>query len=152
MNHCRQFIRLCANRWRAVPDHHRRWHLQRGVRQGQDRRAGGSTAAAANLRSMESLWRLGIAGEMVMVICTVALTLVLYVLLRPVSRDLVYYIITPTGPVLWKASLEGGAPASSWPFYCAPVSFAWKIPITFPHADKVIACVHSQDSNRRNCQ
>jgi uncharacterized protein DUF4386 len=49
---------------------------------------GDAAATAANLRSMESLWRLGIAGQMLMVICTVALTLILYVLLRPVSRDL----------------------------------------------------------------
>jgi hypothetical protein len=49
---------------------------------------GDAAATAAYLRSMESLWRLGIAGEMLMVICTVALSLVLYVLLRPVSRDL----------------------------------------------------------------
>jgi hypothetical protein len=49
---------------------------------------GNATATAANLRSMESLWRFGIAGEMIMVICTVALALILYVLLRPVSRDL----------------------------------------------------------------
>lgn len=50
--------------------------------------AGDAMASAANLRSMESLWRLGIAGQMLMVICTVALTLILYVLLRPVSRNL----------------------------------------------------------------
>lgn len=50
--------------------------------------SGDAMATAANLRSMESLWRFGIAGEMLMVICGVALTLVLYVLLRQVSRDL----------------------------------------------------------------
>lgn len=49
---------------------------------------GDAATTAANLRSMESLWRLGLAGEMVMALCTVTLTLVLYVLLRPVSRDL----------------------------------------------------------------
>jgi hypothetical protein len=37
---------------------------------------------------MEFLWRLGIAGQMLMIICTVTLTLTLYVLLRPVSKDL----------------------------------------------------------------
>jgi len=50
--------------------------------------SGDATATAANLRSMESLWRFGIAGEMLMIICTVALTLILYVLLRPVNKDL----------------------------------------------------------------
>jgi hypothetical protein len=49
---------------------------------------GDAAATAANLRSMESLWRLGIAGQLLMIICTVALTLILYVLLRPVSRNL----------------------------------------------------------------
>lgn len=49
---------------------------------------GDATATAAHLRSMESLWRLGLAGEMVMALCTVTLSLVLYVLLRPVGRDL----------------------------------------------------------------
>ena len=50
--------------------------------------AGDAAATAANLRSMEPLWRIGIAGEMVLLLCTVALSLLLYVLLRPVSRDL----------------------------------------------------------------
>lgn len=49
---------------------------------------GDATATAANIRAMESLWRLGIAGELFMLSCTVALALILYVLLRPVSRDL----------------------------------------------------------------
>jgi len=50
--------------------------------------AGDATATAANLRSMESLWRLGIAGEMILIICAVALTVIFYILLRPVSRNL----------------------------------------------------------------
>ncbi len=49
---------------------------------------GDATATAANLRSMESLWRFGIASEMFLGICTITLALILYVLLRPVSRDL----------------------------------------------------------------
>lgn len=49
---------------------------------------GDATATAANLRSMELLWRLGIVGELVMVLCTVVVAFLLYVLLRPVSRDL----------------------------------------------------------------
>ena len=40
-----------------------------------------ATATAANLRSMESLWRLGVAAECVLLIATVALTLILYVML-----------------------------------------------------------------------
>jgi hypothetical protein len=37
---------------------------------------------------MEFLWRLGIASEMVLAICTIVTALILYALLRPVSRDL----------------------------------------------------------------
>lgn len=50
--------------------------------------SGDAAATAANLKSMEFLWRLGIAGEMVMGLCTVVLTLILYILLKPVSRNL----------------------------------------------------------------
>jgi len=49
---------------------------------------GDATATAANIRSLESLWRFGIAAELFMLICTVALALILFVLLRAVSRDL----------------------------------------------------------------
>jgi hypothetical protein len=48
---------------------------------------GNATGTAANLRSMEWLWRLGVAGEVVLLTCATALALILYVLLRPVSRD-----------------------------------------------------------------
>jgi hypothetical protein len=50
--------------------------------------AGSASATAANLRSMEWLWRLGVAGELLLLTCATALGLILYVLLRPVSRDL----------------------------------------------------------------
>ena len=50
--------------------------------------SGDATATAANIRSLESLWRFGIAAEFFLLICTVALTLIFFVLLRPVSRDL----------------------------------------------------------------
>ena len=49
---------------------------------------GNATATAANLRSMEWLWRLGVAGEVVLLTCAIALALILYILLRSVSRDL----------------------------------------------------------------
>lgn len=49
---------------------------------------GDAAATAANLRSLESLWRFGIAGELVLLISAVALTMIFFVLLRPVSRDL----------------------------------------------------------------
>lgn len=50
--------------------------------------SGDATATAANLRSMEPLWRFGIASEFLLLICAITLLLILYVLLRPVSRDL----------------------------------------------------------------
>lgn len=50
--------------------------------------SGDAAATAANLRTSEFLWRLGIAGELVLLLCAVALTLIFYMLLRPVSREL----------------------------------------------------------------
>jgi hypothetical protein len=55
--------------------------------------SGDAAATAANIRSMESLWRFGIAAEFFMLICAVALTLILFVLLRPVSRDLAWLAV-----------------------------------------------------------
>jgi Domain of unknown function (DUF4386) len=49
---------------------------------------GNAMATAANLKAMESLWRFGIASELFLGICTITFTLILYVLLRPVNRDL----------------------------------------------------------------
>ncbi len=49
---------------------------------------GDATATATNLRSMESLWRFGIASELFLGVCTITLTLILYILLKPVNRDL----------------------------------------------------------------
>ena len=46
---------------------------------------GDATATAANLRSMESLWRFGIASELFQGICAVVLALIIYILTRPVS-------------------------------------------------------------------
>ncbi len=62
--------------------------LGEGVVRGSIVVPGNATATAANLRSMEWLWRLGVAGEVVLLTCATALALILYVLLRPVSRDL----------------------------------------------------------------
>jgi len=50
--------------------------------------SGDATATAANIRSLESLWRFGIAAECVLLISAVGLALILFVLLRQVSRDL----------------------------------------------------------------
>src|SRR5438309_2427010 len=50
--------------------------------------SGDAAATAANVMSHESLWRFDIAAEIFLLICAVALLLILFVLLRPVSRDL----------------------------------------------------------------
>lgn len=62
--------------------------LGEGVVRGSIVVAGNATATAANLRSMEWLWRLGVVGEIVVLTCATALALVLYVLLRRVNREL----------------------------------------------------------------
>jgi len=50
--------------------------------------SGDAAATAANLRAMERLWRVGIATEVVLLLCATALTLIFFVLLEPVSRNL----------------------------------------------------------------
>ena len=49
---------------------------------------GDAMATAANLKAMESLWRFGIASKLFLGICTITFSLILYVLLRPVNKDL----------------------------------------------------------------
>jgi hypothetical protein len=50
--------------------------------------AGDAVATAANLTSMETLWRAGIATEVLMAIATVMLAMVYYYLLRPVHKEI----------------------------------------------------------------
>lgn len=50
--------------------------------------SGDAVATAVNLGAMESLWRIGIAAEILLLLCATALTAIFYVLLRPVSRTL----------------------------------------------------------------
>src|SRR5271165_118407 len=45
-------------------------------------------ATASNILGSELLFRVGLAGELLTCVCDVAVTLILYVLLRPVSRNL----------------------------------------------------------------
>ncbi len=47
--------------------------------------SGNAAATAANLTSMESLWRLSIASDYLVLICSIALVMILYRLLRPVN-------------------------------------------------------------------
>ena len=49
---------------------------------------GDVAATAANLKSSESLWRFGIAIELIMVIITICLALIMYVLTKPVSKNI----------------------------------------------------------------
>jgi hypothetical protein len=50
--------------------------------------SGDAAATAANITSMESLWRCGIAAEFVALVCVTALAVIYFVLLNPVSREL----------------------------------------------------------------
>src|SRR5207244_590143 len=51
--------------------------------------SGDAAATAANIVSHESLWRFHIAAELFLLMCAFALLLILYALLRPVSRDVI---------------------------------------------------------------
>jgi hypothetical protein len=55
--------------------------------------SGDAAATAANLRSLEWMWRFGIAAELFLLSCSIALALILFVLLRPVSRDLAWLAV-----------------------------------------------------------
>src|SRR4029077_13792973 len=50
--------------------------------------SGDVTATANNIASSESLWRTSVACELILLVCAVALTLIFYVLLRPVNKNL----------------------------------------------------------------
>jgi hypothetical protein len=48
---------------------------------------GDAAATAVNLRSKEWLWRLGVAGEVVLLSCAIVVAVILYMLLRRVRRN-----------------------------------------------------------------
>ena len=50
--------------------------------------SGDAAATAANLISMETLWRFGIAFELISLICVIALAMIYFVLLRPVNKEI----------------------------------------------------------------
>jgi hypothetical protein len=50
--------------------------------------SGDATATATNITAFDSLFRMGFASYLVEAVCDIALTLILYVLLRPVRKDL----------------------------------------------------------------
>lgn len=55
--------------------------------------AGDATATAQRILASEFLWRIGVASEMVLLVCAVALTFIWYLLLRPVSRSLALLMV-----------------------------------------------------------
>lgn len=50
--------------------------------------SGDATATANNIMASESIWRISIAADLILLACSVALTLILYILLRPVNKKL----------------------------------------------------------------
>jgi hypothetical protein len=54
---------------------------------------GNPTMTSTNLRSMESLWRVGVAAEFILLICALCLTVILFLLLEPVSRALALLVV-----------------------------------------------------------
>jgi len=60
--------------------------------------SGDAAATASNVLASESLWRLGVAGDLFMHICDIPLIVIFYVLLKPVSRNLalLYVLFTLT--------------------------------------------------------
>jgi hypothetical protein len=55
--------------------------------------SGNAAATAANIAAHEGLWRLGIAGDLAMHIADLPLLVILYVLMRPVNRDLALLVV-----------------------------------------------------------
>jgi hypothetical protein len=49
---------------------------------------GDAAATAGNLRSMEALWRWGLAAEFLALICAIGIAMIYFFLLRPVSKEL----------------------------------------------------------------
>jgi uncharacterized protein DUF4386 len=50
--------------------------------------SGDAMSTANNLMASQSLWRIGIAGDLLMHVCDIPLMLVLYLLLKPVNKNL----------------------------------------------------------------
>ena len=52
--------------------------------------SGDAAATAANVRSLEALWRFGVASEIFMLTCAVAMAWIFFILLKPVSTGLAW--------------------------------------------------------------
>jgi hypothetical protein len=84
--------------------------------------SGNAAATAANIMGSESLFRLGLAGEVVMLICAIPLALIVYVLLRPVSNTLAlltafFNLISIAVEAVMRLTLFGVLLASSHALY-----------------------------------
>ena len=55
--------------------------------------SGDAAATAANIAAHEGLWRLGIAGDLLMHVADLPLLVIFYVLMRPVNRDLALLVV-----------------------------------------------------------
>ncbi len=55
--------------------------------------AGDPSATAQRILESELLWRLGVAGQLVLLVCAVALSAIWYFLLRPVNRHLALAVV-----------------------------------------------------------
>jgi hypothetical protein len=55
--------------------------------------SGDAAATAHNIMSSQLLWRIGIAGDLLMHICDIPLILVFYILFRPVNKDLALLVV-----------------------------------------------------------
>jgi hypothetical protein len=49
---------------------------------------GDATATANNIMASQLLWRIGIAGDLIMHVCDIPLMVIFYILLRQVNKDL----------------------------------------------------------------
>jgi hypothetical protein len=55
--------------------------------------SGDATATANNIMASQLLWRIGIAGDLIQHVCDIPLTLVFYVLLKPVNKNLALLVV-----------------------------------------------------------
>jgi Domain of unknown function (DUF4386) len=55
--------------------------------------SGDAIATANNIMASPLLWRIGIAGDLLMHVCDIPLTLVFYVLLKPVNKNIALLIV-----------------------------------------------------------
>jgi hypothetical protein len=80
---------------------------------------GDATATAERILASEFLWRLGVAGQLVLLICALAMTFTWYLLLRPVNRNLtvlavLFAVVSLAVETVGMLSLQGAlAPLSS---------------------------------------